>query len=93
MSKIVLNNGSLSESITSEIQQLRKRPDSEEPDSSSKKKIKKSSDVTTHWKNIYKKTENVGVKAFECKSKNDCEIIFICNYSYYMISNKIYFKI
>jgi len=70
MSKITLNNRSLSHSITSDNQQsIRKRLDSEESHTLSKKKMKSSIDVTLHWKNIYAIYETNTIQIFKCKSK------------------------
>ncbi|CAF3411176.1 unnamed protein product [Rotaria sp. Silwood1] len=68
MSKITLDNPSLSQSI-------KKRLPSEECNIISKKKMKHSIDVTSHWKNIYTIHVNDTIKIFECKSKNDYLII------------------
>ncbi|CAF3719532.1 unnamed protein product [Rotaria socialis] len=76
MSKTILNNRSSSELIILNDQPSRKRRiNSEEVNIVAKKKIKHSTDITSHWKNIHSKYENNAMKTFECKSKNDYLII------------------
>jgi len=79
MNKITFDN-CLSSSSS---QLIKKRVNSEELNSISKKKIKQSIDVTTHWKKIQSIYKTNAAKVFECKSKNDCKInsieLFIIN--------------
>jgi hypothetical protein len=70
MSKITLGNHSSPKSI-------KKRINSEELNSISKKKIKRSIDVTSHWKKVQAIYESNITKIFECKSKDDCKKKFL----------------
>jgi hypothetical protein len=75
MSKITILNRSSSQTILPNDQQLiKKRLCPDETNSISKKKIKRSIDVTSHWKKIQAVYEPESTKIFECKSKNDCKI-------------------
>ena len=40
------------------------------------KKIKRSVDITLHWKKIYATCQTTKTKTFECKAKNNCKINF-----------------
>jgi hypothetical protein len=70
MNKITFDN-CLSSSSS---QLIKKRVNSEESNSISKKKIKQSIDVTIYWKKIQSIYKTNTTKVFECKSKNDCKI-------------------
>jgi hypothetical protein len=67
MSKITINNRS------SSSQSKKKRLNTEELNCISKKKVKRSIDVTSHWKKLQAIYESNTTKVFECKSKDDCK--------------------
>jgi hypothetical protein len=78
MSKITFTNRSILPLIISnEEQSIKKRINPEESNSITNKKIKRSIDVTTHWKKIQSIYKTNTTNVFECKSKNDCKINFI----------------
>jgi hypothetical protein len=80
MSEITFDNRSSLQLITSNEQEsIKKRLNPEESNSIIKKKIKRSIDVTSHWKKIQSINKTHTTKVFECKSKNDCKINFINN--------------
>ncbi len=53
-----------------------KRVNREESNLITKKKLKRSIDVTTHWQKIqsFHKTNDDTTTVFECKSKNECKV-------------------
>jgi hypothetical protein len=77
MSKITFDNCS---TISDVQQSIKKRVNSEESNSITKKKIKCSIDVTTYWKKIQSIYKTNTTKIFECKSKNDCKRNFISSF-------------
>ena len=52
---------------------IKKRVNADESTLITKKKLKRSIDVTTHWKKIQSLHKTNITKVFECKSKNDCK--------------------
>ena len=63
--------------ISSDVQQsIKKRLNPDESTSIVTKKIKRSIDVTIHWKRIYSIHKNDVTKIFECRSKTDCKKTF-----------------
>ena len=74
MSTITFAKHLSSHSIISDNQQsIKKRHNPEESNLLVPKKIKRSIDVTSHWKKIQTFSETNTTKVFECKSKNECK--------------------
>jgi hypothetical protein len=56
---------------------IKKRINPEESNLITKKKFKRSIDITAHWKKIQSLHKTNTTKVFECQSKNDCKIFKI----------------
>jgi hypothetical protein len=64
----------MSQIRSDEQSSVKKRLNPEESTLITKKKLKRSIDVTTHWKKIQSLHKTNTTKVFECQSKNDCKI-------------------
>ncbi|CAF0962613.1 unnamed protein product [Adineta steineri] len=94
MSTITFTKHLSSQSLLSANQQsIKKRLHSEESNLLRPKKIKRSIDVTLHWKKLQTIYESNTTKVFECKSKNDYLIISdpLGNRSCFIVSKSSYY--